>query len=157
MLDPDSAATLSSPTIADRARRLLELKAELEAAEAETSRIKKEIERAEFELAAQMADEETQNVKLADGTTVYLAREFYCSKASGVDTQELVTVLDRLGLGDFASRSVNMAGLKSYLRKLDEEHQEQSPGASVADAAPAPLRDLLSIYEKTTVRTRRGK
>lgn len=157
MLDPDSAATLSSPTIADRARRLLELKAELEETEATASGIKKQIERLEFELAAQMADEETQNVKLSDGTTVYLAREFYCSKAAGVETEQIVATLDQLGLGDFANRSVNMAGLKSYIRKLDEEQQEKAPGASVADAAPEALRPLLSIYEKTTVRTRRGK
>lgn len=92
-------------------------------------------------LCEQMAAQGVQNVKMTDGSTLYIRTDRYVNKRSGVSQQQVCDVLERLDLGYMVSLGYNAASLKSKVKEMQEQEE----------AIPEELSTLLNIGEMRRV------
>lgn len=60
----------------------------------------------------------------AEGRTLYLRREVHTNKATDYTTAEACSRLRSMDLEEYAGQRVNIQGLSTYVRNLEEEGQE---------------------------------
>jgi len=128
-------------SLADQLRERKNKKKQLEK---ELKELKAEIEQIEQELVDIMLQEEMQNFTRS-GQMFYLQTRTYAS-AVAEKKQELFIWLKENGYGDLVYETINANSLAAFIRELLEEEEE----------LPKDLRDLVNVYEKTTIGMRRA-
>lgn len=68
------------------------------------------------------ANRGVQSIKL-ETRTVYIRKDFYCSKKGGVETQKVCDALERLGFDSMVNPSYSPASLKSLVREMVDTDQ----------------------------------
>lgn len=71
-----------------------------------------------------------QSVNL-QGRTVYIRRDFYCSKKGGVETQKVCDALERMGHRSMVNPSYSPASLKALVREIVDNDQMVPEGLNV--------------------------
>jgi len=127
--------------LADRLRKMKDRKSAL--AE-QTKATNADIEKIEDTLAQRMIDEELPRFSRG-GKTFHLFPELYVSTKAGEAVTVQTWLIDH-GYGDLVGKTVSASRLKSWVKEqLDESDDEET-------ALPEGIRDLLNIYQRTTVR-----
>lgn len=127
------------------ADKLKELRDRKKSLEDELKALNREIDETEQALVDAMLEEEMQNFVRA-GQMFYLQTKTYAN-AVPERKQELFTWLKANGYGDLVQETVNANSLAAFVRELLEEEDE----------LPEELRQLVNVYEKTTIGIRRAK
>ena len=135
----------SETSIFALADRLRELTAQKKSLEAELKATKEFIEETDAALSKAMLDAEMQNFSRA-GMLFYLATRTFASAAAGRQ-EELNTWLKENGYPDLVKETVNANTLAAFIREQLEEEDE----------LPEGLKDLVNVFEKTTVNARKAK
>lgn len=129
-------------SLADRLQSLRNRKKQLEE---ETKAVNAEIEETEAKLANLMLEQEVQHFT-RNGQLFYLSTRTYASPVAD-RKEELYAWLKEHGYGDLVQETVNANRLAAFVREqLDE-----------ADELPEGLRDMVSVFEKTTVGVRKAQ
>jgi hypothetical protein len=79
-----------------------------------------------------------------DGLTVYVARDFYCSKRGEVSTEQLIDALKQHGLDRCVQVGYNASSLKAFVK------EQLAAGSEL----PAPLAAMLNYDTVPRLRTR---
>lgn len=127
------------------ADKLKELRDRKKSLEDELKALNREIDETEQALVDAMLEEEMQNFVRA-GQMFSLQTKTYAN-AVPERKQELLAWLKKNGYGDLVQETVNANSLAAFVRELLEE----------ADELPEELRELVNVYEKTTIGIRRAK
>jgi len=107
-------------------------------------------------LLAQFQESGTQSVNV-DGRTVSLRRDLFASPKDG-DRDAVIEALKMTDLGQYVKEDYNGNSLKAYVREMVRaaEAERGGPLADLADALPEPLRAVLAVYVKYSVRATRS-
>ena len=106
---------------------------ELRELTAQQEAIKKRLAALEEPLIEGWAERGIEHVATRHGT-LYVRKDFYCSKKSGVDTPQILRVLRDCGLGSMEEPTYNAARLKAQVREWT---------ADGTDYVPHTLRQVL--------------
>jgi len=144
-------------TTADLVNRFIELDEQRKAKEGEVDAIKEELRLLEPLLMERFENAGMQSMKSAKGTTLYIRREIWAGAAEGAE-ELLLSSLKAVGLGDMVKEKVNTQTLSAYVREVEKE---RFAGAAVSpfeivQALPEPLRKVVAINEKHSLRTRKS-
>lgn len=124
------------------ALKLMELKATKKELDEQIKSVNEEIKKVEKELAEEMVNMEMQSFT-HDGYLFYLTTKVYASPISERKA-ELYTWLKEHGYGDLVQETVNTNTFTAFIRELIEQEE-----------LPHELRQLINIYEETTIGMRR--
>jgi len=144
-------------TTADLVNRFIELDEQRKAKEGEVDAIKEELRLLERLLMERFENAGMQSMKSAKGTTLYIRRELWAGAAEGAG-ELLLSSLKAVGLGDMVEEKVNTQTLSAYVREVEKE---RFAGAAVSpheivQALPEPLRKVVVVNEKHSLRTRKS-
>lgn len=110
-------------------------------------RLKEVRAKLEEEALPRFAEAGVQNVKLSHRQrTVYLHRSIFASVIAETSA-EFVEVLDDMGLGDLAPRSIHPSRLTSLVREWREQHD---------DDVPEQVKPFINHGERYSVRSRKN-
>jgi hypothetical protein len=84
--------------------------------EARLDAIKKEQAILQDALLDEWADRGQQSANV-DGLTIYIARDFICSKKSEISTEQIIEVLRQNGLEQCVQTGYNATGLKAFVKE----------------------------------------
>lgn len=128
--------------------RKKELKAELEAVEAELTEL-------DADLQPEFVEAGIQSVR-CDGRTLYLHRQFWAGMVDG-DRPRAVTALRTAGMDDYVFETFNTQSLSAYVRERVKSGQED--GQLVEDVymlLPDSFRGAINVTEKINIRSRKA-
>ena len=91
------------------------------------------------------ADRGQSNARV-NGRTVFIAQEFFCSKAAGVATDAVCDSLERNGLGSLVNPAYAPASLKAWVRERDD----------AGETIPEDLKTLLNYDTVPRMRSRKS-
>lgn len=106
--------------------RFVNLDAEKTQLDTRIDEIKKEMRAVEETLLDEWANKGVQAVKLAK-RTVYIRRDFYCSKRAGVETEAVCEVLEQVGYRRMVNPSYAPASLKALVREMVDDNRPIPP------------------------------
>lgn len=129
----------------DLADRLRELREQKKQKDAELKELSAAIEEVDAELAALMAETETQNFT-RNGTMFCLTSTTRASAVAG-HKDDLFTALRAEGYGDLVYETVNANSLSAFVKEQIAEN---------ADTLPDWLSGLVNVFEKATVGVRKA-
>lgn len=138
-IDEDEPPLPAQGSLAEEARRLLELGFEIEELDSKRKSLNKTYESLELRLAEQMEDSQMTKF-VVDGYTFFTQIEPKPSVSAG-ENEAFVAWLDNNGHGAIAKRSVHYQTLKAWVKNQLEGAQQ----------IPA----MVKVFMKTSVRTRR--
>lgn len=152
---PESMAMKQGSTegLMDRCHGHARLVGAIKKLEAELKELKAQRDDERIALAGRFIDEGVRSLKTVDGQTLYLKRDLFLSKRPGISMEEAVEILRKCGLGDFVQETYSASSLKAYIREIDEQLQEHSPGALVEQELPE-LSDYFSVGHRDSVAVR---
>jgi hypothetical protein len=110
---------LGGPTVAqqpDSLSKFVSLDKERRQVEARLDAIKKEQSILQNALLDEWADRGQQSANV-DGLTVYIARDFICSKKSEISTEQIIEVLRQNGLEQCVQTGYNATSLKAFVKE----------------------------------------
>ena len=132
---------------------LADKKADLEV---QLEQVKTNMKALEEVLMGQFQDSGTQSVSV-DGRTVSLRRDLFAS-AKGADKEAVTAALKAADLGQYVKEDYNANSLTAYVREMVRaaEAERGAPLDELTDALPQPLRAVLSVFVKYSVRATRS-
>ena len=114
--------------------------------EEELKQIKRQIDEQEKKLVEPMVDEELQNFKGKNGIT-YSLKTTVIPSVLAENKPSLIEALKENGYETLVKEEVNAQTFKSFVKEQGWETDEQ---------LPVYLQGIVSLYEKTTIGTRRS-
>lgn len=114
--------------------------------EEELKQIKRQIDEQEKKLVELMVDEELQNFKGKNGIT-YSLKTTVIPSVLAENKPSLIEALKENGYETLVKEEVNAQTFKSFVKEQGWETDEQ---------LPVYLQGIVSLYEKTTIGTRRS-
>ena len=114
--------------------------------EEELKQIKRQIDEQEKKLVELMVDEELQNFKGKNGIT-YSLKTTVIPSILAENKPSLIEALKENGYETLVKEEVNAQTFKSFVKEQGWETDEQ---------LPVYLQGIVSLYEKTTIGTRRS-
>lgn len=130
----------------ENAEKLTELKDEKNRLEAELKIVKKQIDEQEKILIDLMVDQELQNFKGKNGIT-YSLKTTVIPNVLAENKPALIQALKDNGYETLVKEEVNAQTFKSFVKEQ---------GWEVNEELPIYLQGIVSLYEKTTIGTRRS-
>lgn len=130
----------------ENAEKLTELKDEKNRLEADLKIIKKQIDEQERILIDLMVDQELQNFKGKNGIT-YSLKTTVIPNVLAENKPALIQALKDNGYETLVKEEVNAQTFKSFVKEQ---------GWEVNEELPIYLQGIVSLYEKTTIGTRRS-
>jgi len=127
----------------DTLARFVALDKEKRALEARLDEIKDEQKILQDALLDEWADRGQQSANV-DGFTVYIARDFYCSKKAEVSTEQIIEVLRQNGLEQCVQTGYNATSLKAFIKEQLASESE----------IPEALKNCLNYDTIPRLRTR---
>jgi len=114
--------------------------------EEELKQIKKQIDHQEQKLVNMMVDQELQSFKGNNGIT-YSLKTMVAPNVLAENKPELIKRLKENGHAGIVKEDVNAQTFKAYIKEMGWETNEELPEF---------LNDIVTIFEKTTIGTRRN-
>ncbi|MDD3401711.1 MAG: hypothetical protein PHT58_08850 [Eubacteriales bacterium] len=136
---------MQQETMFELADRLKALRDQKDALEAELKQVNMDIDNADWLLANNMAETETQNFTRA-GIMFCLTTKIRASALAG-QKESLYGVLRAQGYGALVYETVNANSLSAFVKEQIEAN---------GDTLPEWLSGLISVFEKTTVGVRKA-
>ena len=155
--DPQYDATDMQATIAaeeqraDPLARFAALELERRDLEARLDEIKEETGKLQGKILEEWAERGQSTAKI-NGLTIYTTFDFWCSKRSGVMTEEFCRRLEAAGLGRLVALGYNAQSLKAWVK---EQTMEDDSGNQVY-AVPDELAEVIQYGETPRLKTRKG-
>jgi len=119
----------------EKLRQLRDLITRKRDLDAELRRVKDAIEVLEAPLLDAFAEEGVQNMKLEDGSTLYLRVQLWArpKKIDGIEEDDAIREiaclgLKEIGLDDFVHETFNIHTLSAYVRELDSQNEPLPEG-----------------------------
>lgn len=128
------------------AEKLTKLKDEKNRLEADLKIVKKQIDEQEKILIELMVEQELQNFKGTNGIT-YSLKTAVIPNVLAENKPALIEALKENGYETLVKEEVNAQTFKSFIKEQGWETDEQ---------LPVYLQGIVSLYEKTTIGTRRS-
>lgn len=144
-LTPEEKALLAG-NMNDRVARFLAIETEIDELELATKLAKKRKLVVERALLDEFKEAGIQNQKM-NGRLVYLHRTPYADVKDGVSKEEIIEVLDEIGLGDVAKRTLSSTQLTALVKEFDAEGE---------GALPDELAAKIDVGERYSIRSRKG-
>lgn len=114
--------------------------------EEELKNIKKQIDEQEQKLVDMMVEEEIQNFKGNNGIT-YSLKTMIAPNVHAEDKPKLIESLKENGFEYLVKEEVNAQTFKAFIKEQ---------GWGTTEELPDYLKDIVSLYQKTTIGTRRS-
>jgi len=114
--------------------------------EDELKEIKRQIEQQEQKLVNMMVDQELQSFKGNNGIT-YSLKTMVAPNVLAENKPELIKRLKENGHAGIVKEDVNTQTFKAYIKEMGWESNDELPDF---------LQDIVSLFEKTTIGTRRN-
>lgn len=147
MLDNDSGTCVCDPPEAatgdDALGRFAVLDRERREVEDRLDAIKKEQTALQERILDEWADRGQQSANVS-GLTIYIAKDFYCSKRPEVSTEQLIDILRDAGLERCVQIGYNAQSLKAFVKEQLAEGSE----------LPTPLANSIKYDTTPRLRTR---
>lgn len=140
----------------DQVKQFVALADEKSALEQRLKQIEADQKALEEALLQQFQESGTQSVNV-DGRTVSLRRDLFASPRDG-DREAVIEALKAADLGQYVKEDYNANSLKAYVREMVRaaEAERGGPLADLTDALPEPLRPVLYVCVKFSVRATRS-
>lgn len=158
LLEPVTATPPDDPLA-----RFVALEHERRRLEAALKKVTDEAAALEERILDEWADRGQQNARVA-GMTVFIANDFYCNKAPGVDKRVVCNLLNQVGLSSLVGPDYNASSLKAWVKERIRDWAEEhalageelpvDPVETARRALPPELSSVLSCGTVARLRTR---
>lgn len=144
----------------DALRRYIELERLEDHLDGELKDAKREKELLAENILNSYIQEGVQSMNV-DGRTVYLNTELFAGAAAGAERPAVVEALKSSGFPELVKEDYNANTLKGFVRERvrtvsDEMRARGEVLIDPADALPAQLRAVITVYEKRSIRSRKA-